>query len=308
MLKLIARKLIQGVLMIFIVSAITFALLSSAGGDALTALRDNPQISEETIEKLRQVYGLDRPVTVRYANWLGDLMSGEMGESFYFKTPVRDLVFRRLLNTLMLALIALSTALAVAGSLSFLAARFNSKTLNYAIEFLILITASAPRIVLALSALAITVSISNSAFAANSFALMLIASIVLASPLIAVFLAQMNSELTRAMGEDFVQLARAKGLSESVVITKHASRAALNPVLTILGLSLGGLVGGSVIVETILGWPGLGALMVAAVRARDVPLVMGIVVIASAAVWLGNSLAEVLQLLNDKRMRDAERL
>ena len=112
--------------------------------------------------------------------------------------------------------------------------------------------------------------------------------------------------LRSAMDEPFVQFARAKGLSENAVVLRHASRAALNPTLSIFGMSLGSIFGGSVIVETILGWPGIGALMVAAVRGRDVPLVMGIVVVASAAVWLGNALAEFLQMLNDKRLREAE--
>jgi len=80
----------------------------------------------------------------------------------------------------------------------------------------------------------------------------------------------------------------------------------VNPLLTILGLSLGSIIGGSVIVETILGWPGLGELMVTAVRFRDVPLVMGVVVVTSVAVWLGNSIAEILQLVNDRRLRDSE--
>ena len=105
------------------------------------------------------------------------------------------------------------------------------------------------------------------------------------------------------MAEDFVQLARAKGLSESVVIARHAIRGALNPVLTVFGISLGGLLGGSVIVESVLGREGLGTLMVQAVRARDLPLVMGIVLATSTAVWLGNTLAEMLQAWNDKRMR-----
>ena len=106
------------------------------------------------------------------------------------------------------------------------------------------------------------------------------------------------------MREDFIKLARAKGLSESAVIFRHAVRPALNPVLTIAGLSLGGLLGGSVIVESVLGRQGLGTLMVSAVRGRDLPLVMGIVLLTSTAVWLGNALGELLQAINDKRIRD----
>jgi peptide/nickel transport system permease protein len=91
------------------------------------------------------------------------------------------------------------------------------------------------------------------------------------------------------------------------VVTKHALRASLSPFLTIAGLSLGGLLGGSVIVESVLGWQGIGALMVTAVRGRDIPVVMGVVIVASAAVWFGNALAEVLQYLNDARIRTGER-
>jgi peptide/nickel transport system permease protein len=108
------------------------------------------------------------------------------------------------------------------------------------------------------------------------------------------------------MREDFIKLARAKGLGESSVILRHAVRPALNQVLTLIGLSLGAVLGGSVIVESVLGRQGLGTLMVSAVRARDLPLVMGIVLFTSAAVWLGNALGELLQAINDKRIRDLD--
>jgi peptide/nickel transport system permease protein len=301
------RKLVQGVLMILVVTAITFVLLSGTGGDALTALRDNPQVSAETVERLRVVYGLDRPASVRYGHWLASMAAGDMGESFFFRAPVRDLVAVRLANTLKLGLLAISIAVGVAVGLSFLSIRTRSKRVRSLIEFIVLITASTPRIVLALAALAISVSLwgTFSIAAGDSYSTLLVAGVVMAFPLIAIFLAQVHEELRRVMDEDFIQLARAKGLSERAVIFRHASRAALDPLLALFGLSLGSVVGGSVIVETILGWPGVGSLMVAAVRGRDVPLVMGIVLAASVAVWLGNAIAEALQLVNDKRLRDS---
>jgi len=307
-LRLIIRKLVQGAIMLLVVSAITFGLLSSAGGDALAALRENPQISEETIERLRAVYGLDRPLAERYGTWLSGMVRAEMGESISFKTGVAALVASRLGNTVKLGVLALFIAVTISFALAFLSARFNQKALDRVIDFTVLVTASTPRIVLALFALSLTVWMSGSVVAvrSGSTAAMLLAAAVLAFPVVALFLAQMHTELKRAMNEPFVQYARAKGLSENVVIIKHASRAALNPLLTIFGLSLGALIGGSVIVETVLGWPGIGALTVAAVRSRDVPLVMGIVVVTSVAVWLGNAVAEVLQLVNDKRLRASE--
>lgn len=294
--------------MLLAVSAIAFVLLSSAGGDALTALRENPQVSEETVERLRAVYGLDKPLLQRYAAWLEEFMQGEAGESISFRVSVFGLVFSRLMNTVKLGALALFFSLAISAVLAFAAARFNLRVLDRAIDTIVLVSASTPRIVLALFALALTVWVSGSVVAIQdgSWSAMLLAAFVLAFPMIALFLAQLDSELKQAMTLPFVQFARAKGLSENAVILKHALRAALNPVLTIFGLSLGALIGGSVIVETILGWPGIGALTVAAVRSRDVPLVMGIVVVSSSAVWLGNSIAEICQMLNDKRLRDTE--
>ena len=296
--------------MLLVVSAIAFVLLSKAGGDAFSSLRDDPQISEATIERLRTVYGLDQPLAVRYGNWLTSALSGNLGESFQFRVPVTSLVWSRFLNTLLLASLALLTAISISVTLSILSVRFRTRTLSAAIELLILFTSSTPRIVLALFALALTVRFSG--FALNSqtavFSSMLLASIVLAAPLISLFLAQAHECLAQAMKEDFIKLARAKGLSESVVIFRHASRAAIGPLLTLFGLSLGGLLGGSVIVETVLGWSGIGALMVSAVRSRDLPVVMGVVLAASLAVWFGNALAEILQMVNDKRLRSTEKI
>ena len=307
-LKLIIRKLLQGIIMLLAVSAVSFALLSSAGGDALSTLRENPQVSEETIQRLRQVYGLDKPLAARYFSWLSTTVRGDMGESITFRTEVSSLVFARLWQTTKLGVLALAIALLISLSLAFASVRSGGRLIRGIVDVVVLISASTPRIVLALFSLALTVWLSGSAVAITSglVADMLLAAFVLAFPLIALFLAQAAGELQRAMNEPYIQFARAKGLDENTVILKHASRAALNPLLTVFGLSLGALVGGSVIVETILGWPGIGALTVAAVKSRDVPLVMGIVLVSSAAVWAGNAIAEVLQMVNDKRIRDLE--
>lgn len=305
MLGFFLRKLIQGVLMLLIVSALTFGLLSSAGGDALSGLRDNPQISEATIENLRKVYGLDRPLVERYGSWLFGAARGDLGESFSFRIPVRTLIWTRFLNTGLMALIALVMAAVTAFFFVILSIRYRSRTLTGIIETIILLTGSAPRMVVALAALAIMLQLPIATVASGEVSLsrLIIGSIVLTISLLSIFLAQLRLGVSEAMLEDFVRFARAKGLSEWTIIQRHALRAALNPFLTVSGLSLGGLLGGSVIVEAVLSWPGIGALMVTAVRARDIPLVMGIVLIASTAVWFGNVIAELLQIINDNRLR-----
>jgi peptide/nickel transport system permease protein len=223
----------------------------------------------------------------------------------YFRVPVANLVWMRFMSTLLLGGAALLIAIAISFALGVAAARYKSRWLDALVEGLAFLTASTPRIVLALVSLAIIAQITAANAGAASTASFWFAAVALSAPLVSIFLVQMHDGLSQAMNEDFVQLARAKGLSERVVVIRHALRAALNPVLTVFGLSLGGVLGGSVIVESVLGREGLGALMVAAVRGRDLPLVMGIVLVTSAVVWLGNTLAEILQAVNDKRLRDS---
>ena len=290
--------------MIVIVSAITFALLSAAGGDALTALRDNPQISEKTIDRLREVYGLDKPMLSRYGTWAASAVRGDLGESMALRVPVATLVWSRFLNTLLMGLLALTMSAAAALFLAVWSTRAQSKWLDRIVELLIFLTASTPRMVLALLALVLSLSLLSAA----SYSYQLISgAVVLAVPLISILLAQLKNGLDEIMSEDFIRTARAKGLSEWAVIAKHALRPSLSPFLTIAGLSLGGLLGGSVIVESVLGWQGIGALVVSAVRGRDIPVVMGVVLLSSAAVWFGNALAEVLQFANDAWIRTGDK-
>ena len=253
---------------------------------------------------MRSVYGLDQPFPVRYGKWLSGAVRGDLGESISFRVPVTSLIWTRFLSTAWLASIALLIAVVFSLSLAIISARYRNCFLDGSIEFLVLITSSTPRIVLALIALALTIGLSGSVLKsdAGSALTTLLASLTLAIPLTSLYLAQAREGLAEAMNEDFVKYARAKGLSEWAVILRHALRPALNPLLTLFGLSLGALLGGSVIVETVLGWPGIGALVVAAVKGRDIPVVMGIVLLSSLAVWLGNAIAEFLQYVNDRRI------
>lgn len=312
MLKLILSRSLQGILVLLVASMLTFALLAAAGGDALTALRNDPLVTERTIEEQRHIYGLDQPLAIRYTRWLAGLVRGEMGESFSFRAPVWTILRPRLLNTLSLAATALLIAWAFALTLGSLAARRPRSWIDKLCDVLILLASSTPRIVLALAALAFAASTSlfsigsGATSSAGSLLNILLPATVLSVPLIALFLAQVRDGLTHALHEEFVQVARAKGLSERVVTLRHALRAALNPLITIFGYSLGGLVSGSVVVETVLGWPGLGQLSVMAVRSRDVPLLMGVVLLTATAVLIGNLIADILLRLNDPRLRADE--
>lgn len=310
-LKLIFNRVWQGVVVLLVISALVFGLLAATGGDALSALGADPLVSQETVESLRHVYGLDQPLPTRYARWLTGAVRGQLGQSFFYRAPVSSLLWPRLLRTLLLAAVALAMAWAVALMLGALAARRRHSWLDRFCGLLILLATSTPRIVLALVALAVAARTGlfsigadpNSMSGAGLLKRVWLPALVLCVPLIALFLAQVREGLGAALNEEFVQVARAKGLPERVVILRHALRAALNPLLTIFGYSLGGVMSGSVIVETVLGWPGLGQLAVVAVRSRDVPLLMGVVMVTATAVLIGNMVADILLRLNDPRLR-----
>lgn len=313
MLKQIAYRALQAVIILLVVTMITFALLAAAGGDALSALRADPQVSQAALESMRHTYGLDQPLAVRYGNWLGKAVQGNLGESFHFHAPVAGLLWPRLLNTLILAVLAMAIATAVALLLGVAAARREGSFIFKVSEFVILLSSATPRIVLALILLALAAGTTllaagetGSTGVTKPIRYAWLPAIVLATPLIAIFLAQLRDGLAASLREEFVQVARAKGLSERVVLFRHALRAALNPLITIFGYSLGSVFGGSVIAETVMGWPGLGSLIVTAVRARDIPLVMGVVLITSTAVMVGNLIADILQQLNDPRLREGD--
>ncbi len=311
LLRLIFHRLLQGVFVLLIVSALTFVLLAAAGGDALATLGDDPRLSEEMINVLRGMFGLDQPLHVRFLRWLSEILRGRMGYSFFYQAPVGSIVWPRLLNTLALAVSSLFIAWSFALPFGALAARHAGALTDRLCGIVILIAASTPRIVLALGALAVTAryslfsaGVALSALPAYQRAAGIIQpALVLSVPLIGLFLAHTRDALRSALREEFVRAARAKGLPESVVIRRHALRAALNPLITIFGLSLGGVMSSSVIVETVLGWPGLGQLCVVAVRARDVPLLMGVVLVTATAVLVGNLMADILLRLNDPRLR-----
>jgi peptide/nickel transport system permease protein len=310
MLRIILNRLLQGLVVIVIVSALTFALLAAAGGDALSSLSSDPLVSESTINSLRHTYGLDQPLPVRYGRWLLGIMSGEMGYSLYYHTPVWSLMRPRLLNTLALAAVSLVIAITIALVLGTLAARRRRGWADRLAGAVVLLASSSPRIVLALIALALVArspsfSVGGGVDVATGASLirLLVPALILSVPLVALFLAQVRDGLSHSLREEFVQVARAKGLSERAVVLHHALRSALNPLITIFGMCLGSLISGSVIVETVLGWPGLGQLSVVAVQARDVPLLMGLVLITATAVLAGNLLGDILLCLNDPRLR-----
>ena len=301
--KLILSRIAQGILVLLILSILIFGLLAAAGGDAVNAIDGSPHISEETARELRRVYGLDQPFAIRYARWLGEIARGRLGYSISYQTPVGAILRPCLINTAVLAALAMAIAWATALTLGTAAAARAGTWIDHLCSLIVIMASSTPRLVLALLTLVMITYIPYGNTPAGRFLQLMLPTLILSVPLTAILLAQMRGRVKEVYDEEFVRAARAKGTSERSILFHHVLRPSLNPLITISGYSLGGLIGGSVIVERVFSWPGLGHLCVTAVQSRDVPLLMGIVLVTATAVLAGNLLADILLRLNDPRLR-----
>ncbi len=304
------------------ITLITFVVIHLAPGEPVemqTAL--SPKASAKSRERLREYYGLDKPLHVQYISWLGRLSRLDFGRSFSPDgRPVIDKIKERIPVTLSINFIALVLEFGLAIPIGIIAATHRNSLIDKGITFLVFIGFAVPTFWLSLlmmyvfgvklGILPISGLHSLGGDRLTGFAWLLDTGRHLVLPLgVATFGALAGlSRYTRAtmlevLGQDYITTARGKGLPERVVIYRHALRNALLPIITILGFSLPGLIGGSVIFETIFAIPGMGQLFYQGVMSRDYPLVMGILVIGALLTLVGNLLADLLYAVADPRIR-----
>ena len=304
------------------ITLITFVVIHLAPGEPVemqTAL--NPKASQKSRERMREFYGLDKPLHIQYVKWLGRLVKLDFGRSFAPDgRPVIKKVAERIPVTLSINLIALILEFGLAIPIGILAATHRNSLLDKGITFFVFLGFAVPTFWLSLLMmyvfgvklgwLPISGLHSLGAAGMSSFAWLADTAKHLILPLgVATFgsLAGLSrytrSTMLEVISQDYITTARAKGLSERVVIFRHALRNALLPIITILGFSLPGLIGGSVIFETIFAIPGMGQLFYMGVMSRDYPLVMGILVIGAFLTLIGNLLADLAYAVADPRIR-----
>ncbi len=295
------------------VSIVLFLLLHIAPGGPEAALLGG-DISKDTAAQLRRSLGLDQPLPIQYAKWLGSALRGNLGVSYLQGEPVSRVIHEHLGATVQLAASALVLAVLVAVPLGAVSAiRANTWADRSAtgvalagVSFpsfwlgilLILLFASALRW---LPASGMT-STGLEGDVTDRFRHAILPTITLAATQMAAFLRFTRSSLLEALQQPFVAVARAKGLRERSVLMRHAFRNALIPLITLLGLSIRFLVGGAVLTETVFAWPGIGRLAVDAVTARDYPLLLGLNLLVALAVIVGNVLTDLLYSLADPRI------
>lgn len=322
MARYILRRLLVTIPVFFGITVLVYLMVNLAPGDPINALVPFEQIAESTpdeIQAIRRAYGLDQPMPVRYAKWLGQLLQGNLGRSFKKKAPVADLLKDRIVNTLRLSVAALVLALTVGVISGILMALKQNTWIDYVLSVLTLIQWSTPPFFVALAAIylfsvqlkwlptfgmnSVNEDLSWMGSLWDQFLHLIMPATILGLYGSATYARYTRSSVLDVLHSDFVTTARSKGLRDHSVIVRHVFRNALLPVVTIVGLSLGNLLGGAVIVETIFAWPGMGKLGVAATIERDYPLLMGVVVVGAGMVLLTNLLADILYAWVDPRIR-----
>jgi peptide/nickel transport system permease protein len=322
MLIYIIKKLAQMVPMLVGITLISFVVIHLAPGDPTDLQTEmNPEAGAELEERLRAEYGLDDPVLVQYANWLKRLAHLDFGRSFsQDRRPVWDKITERLPVTVLINLLSMSLIIAVAVPLGIISAVRRDSWFDRGTTLLVFIGFAAPSFWLALLLMDWLgvylglVPVSGIKSFGHEYLSpfqrvldiahhLILPVFVSAVGGVAGFSRYMRSNMLDVIRQDYILTARAKGLPERVVIGKHALRNALLPLITILGLSVPGLIGGSVIFESIFAIPGMGKLFYDGVMMRDYPLIMGILVIGAVMTLVGNMLADIGYALADPRIR-----
>ena len=306
--RYVVRRLATLPLLMVGISIISFLLLNFAPGDAaeITLKRQNSGISpsKEAVAALRQELGLDASLPVRYGRWVSDAVRGDLGESYRTGSSISGELFRRMPATLLLATTALALAVAVGIPLGILAAVKRGTWLDTACRMLALVGAAIPSYVMA-PALLLLFAVKLDwlpAIGYGSPEQLILPAVALSFGTMAQLMRLTRASVLEILGQDYMRTARAKGLTETVIVWRHGLKNALLPVVTVLGTSTGYLLGGAIIIETIFGWPGVGQFMITGITQRDYPVVQGFVVYIAVIFLLVNLIVDISYRWLDPRL------
>ncbi|MFN2376992.1 MAG: ABC transporter permease [Candidatus Binatia bacterium] len=307
MLSLMLRRLASLLPTVFAAATLVFLLLHAVPGDPVDVMLGESAAPAARME-LRQRLGLDRPLSVQYADYLAGAARGDLGVSVRSGRSVSGLVAERLPATALLAAAACFVAIAIGLPLGALAASHRGgrgDRVALAASLAAVATPSfwlGPMLVLLFSVQLGLLPVAGS----GSFAHLVLPALTLGAGMSGILVRMTRAALLETLSDDYVRTALAKGASPSRVLLVHALPNAATPLLSVLGLQLGALLGGSVVTETIFAWPGLGRLVVEAIQARDYPVVQGAVLVIAVTTVLANLAAELAQALLDPRIADGD--
>jgi peptide/nickel transport system permease protein len=317
--RYLARRLVQTVPLLLLISIIGFGIIQMTG-DPLAAYTMETALSREDIARLRAYYGLDQPVYVQYLHWLGNLARGDWGTSYVAHRPVLDLILQRLPNTLMLVAASYTLILTVSIVLGIYTAIRQYSWVDHLVTGLAFVGISIPSFWLGLILLVVfAVSTRNLGLpyfpAGGMYDLsvgptvpqvlwhLVLPAVTLATVVTANYIRYIRASMLEVLHNDYVRTARAKGLHNGVILRRHAFRNAAIPLVTLIGLDLPRFLSGSLVVEAIFAWPGLGRLFWEHAERTDIPVLMAIMMLTAAMVVLFNLLADVAYAFLDPRIR-----
>ena len=302
---IVLTRLLQAGPALLGVTAVAFVLLYLTGDPSQALLP--PEATEATRAAFRHAYGLDQPLPLQYLHYLSRLVQGDFGRSFAYNQPALQVVLGRLPATIELSSTALLIALALALPAGIISAVKRNSVFDRMAMGVVLLGQSIPTFWLGMLMILI--------FAVNFHWLPVsgrgsLAQLVLPSVTLAMWLAALLARLTRSgmldvLSQDYVRTARAKGLAEWAVTTRHALRNTLVPIITVLGLQIGALLGGAVMTETVFAWPGVGTLVLESILKRDYPVVLAALILVATGFVLINLLVDVMYCYLDPRVRTA---
>lgn len=312
MTRFLVGRAIGALPVVFLSTVVVFLLLRLLPGDPALALA-GPNSTDEVVDALRAKFGLDRPLFVQYGLWLSHIVRGDLGESVLSRLPVADLIAQRLPATLLLTFAAIVLTLVIALPAGILAAVRRGGPADWLVGALSGLALSIPSFWMAILTIMLFALILGWLPAGGyadftrdpglALRSLVLPAFTLALPASAALTRLVRAAMLEVLQEDYVRTGHAKGLRRRTVVLRHALRNALLPVLTLLGLQLGRLLGGAVITETIFGWPGVGRLVVDAIGSRDYPTVQAALLVFVILFVVINVLTDVSYGIADPRVR-----
>jgi len=305
----ITRRLGLLVIVALGVTVMTFALMNAAPGDpaemVAIARYGLENLTAEDVERIRISEGLDAPLWVQYGHWLGHILKGDFGRSLVTGDPVGQEIWGRAPATMLLALASLAVSLLIALPAGVIAAARQNSRLDYLTMTGALLGASMPNFWLALLLILLFAVRLGwlPVFGYGGLRHLVLPAVTLGTGLAAVTTRLTRSSMLEVLRQDYITTARAKGLGEGKIISRHALKNAFIPIVTVVGLQLGHLLEGTVIVESIFGWPGLGKLLVDSIYARDFALIQACVLLFAGIFVLINLAVDILYVYLDPRIR-----
>jgi len=303
--RYVLTRLASMVLVLFGATVIVFSILHLTPGDPVKLILGSSRVSPERVEELRAELGLDQPLHIQYFLWLSGALRGDFGNSIAQKTPVLELILERLPNTLKLSILSWLLAVLVGIPIGVFSAVKQYSAADHILMGLALFWFSVPGFWLGLMfMLFFGLRLGWLPISGYSGIKSLILPVMtLGLPAVGMLARLVRSELLEVLREDYIITARAKGLRETFVMYKHALRNAVAPVVVYLFLRIPWLIGGSVVIETVFAWPGIGRLMYKAILTKDFPIVQGVIFIIAIMTVLSNLLGDIVSGFLDPRIR-----